>query len=128
MLGTFRMGGYDIQDRDTFWGHRSVGGGSALSEYYLTYRGHYVIMLLRDSGDQHTCLDARIWDRARRDYELTTGRVEVDGSLDEEVIVLFNRNWPGDSSTDIAAAFKANPETGRIDEVRAHSLRIYREE
>ena len=128
-LGTFRIGGYDIQDRDTFWGQRSVGGGgSPFSEYYLTYRRRYVIMLLRDEGEQHTCLDVRMMEKTNDDYELTTGRVEVDGVVDEEVIVLFNRNWRGDSSTDIIAAFKANVETGRIEEAKYRSIRIYRED
>lgn len=129
VLGSFRIGGYDLQDKDTFWGHRTVGGGgSPYSEYYLTYRNRYVIMLLRDRGDLHTCLDVKVMDRTSRDYEMTTGRVEVDGSVDEEVIVVFNKNWTGDSSTDIAAAFKASTETGRIEVARYRTIRIDREE
>lgn len=128
-LTSFEIGAYDIQDKETFWGHRALGGGgSPWSEYYLTYRNHYLIMLLKDEGNVHTCVDLRIMDRTRRDYELTTGRVEVDGAIDEDVIVLFNRNWQGDSTTDVIAAFKPDIMTGRIEDVPVKSIRIYREE
>jgi hypothetical protein len=131
-MGTFQIDGYDIQDRNTFWGHRSLAsaGSTNYSEYYLTYRNTYIIMLLRDLDPlNHTCVDMRVIKRTSGEYELSTGRVQVDGGpIDEEVIVLFNRNWYGDSSTDILAAFKANPETGRIENLDPRTIRIYREE
>ena len=129
ILGSFRIDGYDIQDKETYWGHRTVGGGgSPFSEYYLTYRNRYVIMLLKDGGDLHTCLDVKVMERTSPEYEMTTGRVQVDGAMDEEVIVVFNRNWNGDSTSDVTAAFKANVETGRIKEVNYQAIRVYREE
>ena len=130
-LGSFELESYDIQDPGTFWGHRSVTGtGSAWSEYYFTYRNNYVILLLRDTDElHHTCIDARLFPRASPDYELTTGRVQVDGRpIDEEVIVLANRKWAGSYSTDILAAFKPNVETGRIEKLTYDSIIIYREE
>lgn len=130
-LGTFALQNYDIQDPGTFWGHRAIASaGSAFSEYYFTYRNNYVILLLRDSDQvHHTCIDARFFPRSRPDYELTTGRVQVDGHpIDEEVIVLVNKKWSGSYSTDILAAFKPNVEDGRIEKLAYDSIIIYREE
>ncbi len=129
-LDSFRIGGYDIQDPGTFWGQRAVGGGgSPWSEYYLTYHGHYLIMLLRDDGDLHTCVDLRVMARTSPDYELTTGRAEVDGVVDEEVIVLFNKkSWQGNSTTDVTAAFKPDIMAGKIVDVPFRSIRVFREE
>ena len=130
-LGTFALENYDIQDPGTFWGHRAVASaGSAYSEYYFTYRNNYVILLLRDTDQlHHTCIDARFFPRSRPDYELTTGRVRVDGhSIDEEVIVLVNKKWSGSYSTDILAAFKPNVESGKMEKLAYDSIIIYREE
>lgn len=130
-LGSFSIQDYDIQDPETFWGHRALGGGgSSFSEYYLTYRKTYVILLMKDLDEvNHVCIDARLFPRTSPDYELTTGRVQVDeGPVDEEVIVLVNRKWPANYSTDIRAAFKANLETGKIEDVKYSSIKIYREE
>ena len=128
-VGSFALADYDIQDPNTFWGHRAVGGG-AFSEYYLTYRKTYVILLLKDIDEiNHTCIDARIFPRTDPQYELTTGRVQVDDKpIDENVIVLVNKKWLGAYTTDIRAAFKANAETGRIEDLTYHSIRVYREE
>ncbi len=130
-LGTFALENYDIQDPGTFWGHRAVSSpGTAYSEYYFTYRNNYVILLLRDTDElHHTCIDARFFPRRSADYELTTGRVQVDGHpIDEEVIVLVNKKWPGSYSTDILAAYKPNIERGKIEELAYDSIIIYREE
>lgn len=130
-LGTFTLESYDIQDPGTFWGHRAVAGaGGSYSEYYLTYRNNYVILLLRDTDElHHTCIDARFFPRSSPDYELTTGRVQVDGKpIDEEVVVLVNKKWSGSYSTDILAAFKPNAESGKIEKLVYNSIIIYREE
>jgi hypothetical protein len=131
-MGTFQIADYDIQDASTFWGHRSLASTGSInySEYYLTYRNTFIIMLLRDVDPvNYTCVDMRVIGKTRGDYEMSTGRVRVDGGpIDEEIIVLFNKNWRGDSSTDILAAFKANPETVSIEEVKYKTIRIYREE
>jgi hypothetical protein len=130
-LGTFALENYDIQDPGTFWGHRAVASaGSSCSEYYFTYRNTYVILLLKDTDKRHhTCIDARFFPRRSPDYELTTGRVQVDGRpIDEEIIVLVNRKWPGRYSTDILAAFKPNVESGKIEKLAYASIIIYREE
>jgi hypothetical protein len=130
-LGTFVLESYDIQDPGTFWGHRAVSSaGGACSEYYFTYRNNYVILLLRDADKlHHTCIDARLFPRSSPDYELTTGRVQVDGRpIDEEVIVLVNKRWPGSYSTDIRAAFKSDAESGKIEKLAYESVVIYREE
>jgi hypothetical protein len=130
-LGSFSIEEYDIQDPETFWGHRALGGGNnSFSEYYLTYRKTYVILLMKDVGEvNHTCVDARLFPRTSAEYELSTGRVRVDEQpIDEDVIVLVNRKWPGSYSTDVRAAFKANLETGKIEDVKYSSIKIYREE
>ena len=130
-VGTFTLGDYVLQDPGTFWGHRAVpGAGGSFSEYYLTYRGEYVILLLRDLGaGTYRCMDARLFPRTSRDYELATVRVQVDDQpIDEDIIVLVNRKWPGGSSSDIRAAFRANADTGRIEDVAYHVIRIFREE
>jgi hypothetical protein len=130
-LGTFALENYDIQDPGTFWGHRAVASaGGSYSEYYFTYRNKYFILFLRDTDQMHhTCIDARLFPRSSPDYELTTGRVQVDGhQIDEEVIVLVNKRWTGSYSTDILAAFKPNVEKGRIENLAYESIVIYREE
>lgn len=131
-LGSFSIQDYDIQDPGTFWGHRALvsAAGGSFSEYYLTYRKTYVILLLKDmDASTHVCVDARIFARTSPDYELSTGRVQVDEQpIDEDVIVLVNRKWSGGSSTDIRAAFRSNVETGRIEDVTYSSIRIFREE
>ena len=49
VLGRFTIEEYDIQDSDTFWGHRDVSGkGGPYSEYYFTYRNRYFILFLQD--------------------------------------------------------------------------------
>ena len=87
-------------------------------------------MLLKDNDSmRHSCIDIRIVDRISKDYELSTGRVEVDGNpIDEEIIVIFNKKWNGSFSTDIIAAFKPNIDTGRIEELKYKTITIYREE
>jgi len=130
-MGTFALENYDIQDPGTFWGHRAVASpGAAYSEYYFTYKNNYVILLLKDTNElHHTCIDARFFPRRSRDYELTTGRVQVDGHpIDEEIIVLVNKKWHASYSTDILAAFKPNIESGRIEKLAYDSIIIYREE
>ena len=130
-LGTFTMSGYALADPGTFWGQRALpGSGGSFSEYYLTYRRSYVILLLKDLDENtHQCIDARLFPRTSADYELATGRVQVDDQpIDESVIVLVNRKWSGRSSTDVRAAFRPNAETGRIEDVRYRTIRIFREE
>ena len=130
-VGTFTLGDYVLQDPGTFWGHRAVpGAGGQFSEYYLTYHGTYVILLMKDLDQTtHQCVDARLFRRTSPDYELATGRVQVDDQpIDEDIIVLVNRKWPGGSSSDIRAAFRANAETGKIEDVSYHTIRIFREE
>ena len=126
------MDDYDIQDPGTFWGHRAVAGsgGGSFSEYYLTYRATYVILLLKDLDEKHhVCVDARTFPRTSPDYELTTGPVQVDEQpVDETIVVLLNRKWTGAYSTDIRGAFRADAETGRIEDVTYRSIRIFREE
>jgi len=130
-LGTFSMSDYALADPGTFWGQRALpGSGGSFSEYYLTYRRTYVILLLKDLDEStHRCIDARVFPRTTSDYELATGRVQVDDQpIDESVIVLVNRTWSGSSSTDVRAAFRPNAETGRIEDVRYRTIRIFREE
>ncbi len=131
-LGTFSIEDYDIQDPGTFWGHRAVSSpaGGSFSEYYLTYRKHAVILLRKDRDQStHVGVDARLFPRTSPDYELTTGRVQVDEQpIDEDVVVLVNRTWSGASSSDIKAAFRANAESGRIEDVPYRTIRIFREE
>ena len=122
---------YDIQDANTFWGHRDVSGkGGPYSEYYFTYRNRYFILFLLDKDTvDHICIDIRMIDKTKKEYELNAGRVEVDGrDPDEEVIVLVNKTWNGEYSTDILAAFKPNVATRRIEPLRYTTIRIYREE
>ena len=103
-LDTFALESYDIQDPGTFWGHRAVAGAG----------GSY---------------DARFFPRSGPDYELTTGRVQVDGNpIDEEVVVLVNKKWSGSHSTDILAAFRPNAESGKMEKLVYNSIIIYREE
>ena len=130
-LGTFTMSDYAMADPGTFWGQRALAGSSgSFSEYYLTYRHTYVILLLKDLDENtHQCIDARLFPRTSAGYELATGRVQVDDQpIDESVVVLVNRTWSGSSSTDVRAAFRPNAETGRIEDVRYRTIRIFREQ
>ena len=131
VLGVFAIEDYDIQDSNTFWGHRDVSGkGGPYSEYYFTYRNRYFILFLQDRNTvDHECIDIRMIEKTRKEYELNAGRVEIDGSsIDEEVVVLFNRTWNGEYSIDILAAFKPNVATRKIETLRYNTIRIYREE
>lgn len=87
-------------------------------------------MLLEDKDSvRHRCVDIRMIDKASSEYELSTGRVEVDGGpIDEGIIVLVNKRWQGDYSTDILAAFRPNVEMRSIEEVKYKTIRIYREQ
>ncbi len=131
VLDVFVLDDYDIQDQNTFWAHRDVAGRDGPhSVYYFTYRNTYFILFLQDIDTlNHKCLDLRIIAKTNSDYELNAGRVEIDGAgIDEEVIVLFNKRWNAEYSTDILAAFKPVIATGKIETVKYAAIRIYREE
>ena len=131
VLDLFSIENYDIQDQNTFWGHRVVAGsGSPFPEYYFTYRNKYFILFLQDKDTvNHACIDLRMIDKTKREYELNAGRVEVDGhAIDEEVVVLVNKTWNGEYSTDILVAFKPVVATRKIETLKYKTIRIYREE
>jgi hypothetical protein len=131
VLKVFAIEDYDIQDKNTFWGHRAVAGsGGPYSEYYFTYKKKYFILFLQDKDTvNHLCLDIRMIGKTREEYELNAGKVEVDGRvIDEEVIVLVNKTWNGEYSTDILAAFKPVVSTRKIETLKYKTIRIYREE
>jgi hypothetical protein len=122
---------YSIQDPKTNWSHAAIGSmASNYSVYYLTYRQRHFIMLLAEGKDKRThCIDVIRLSRQSSDYELGMGPVEINNDhYDREVVVIFNKNWKGDYSDEIIAAYKANLETKRIEEVSYKYIRIYREQ
>lgn len=131
VLDVFAVDDYNIQDPNTFWGHRAVAGsGGPYSEYYFTYRSRYFILFLQDKNTvDHFCIDIRMVGKTRSGYELNAGRVRVDeGEIDEEVVVLFNKTWNGEYSTDILAAFKPVVASRKIETLKYRTIRIYRED
>jgi len=131
VLDVFTFDNYDIQDQNTFWGHRTVAGsGGPYSEYYFTYRNKYFILFLQDKNTvDHVCIDIKMIAKTKSGYELNAGRVEVDGgNIDEEVIVLFKKTWNGNYSTDILAAFKPVVAARKIETLKYKTIRIYRED
>jgi hypothetical protein len=122
---------YSVQDPKTNWSHAAIGSmTSNYSIYYLTYRQRHVIMLLEESKDKRThCVDVIILARQSSNYELGMGPVEINNDhYDREVVVVFNKNWKGNYSDEIIAAYKANLETERIEELCYKYIRIYREQ
>ena len=62
-------------------------------------------------------------------YELGMGPVEVNHDhRDARVVVIFNKNWKGEYSDDIASAFKLNLETKQIETFNASYIRIFRQD
>jgi hypothetical protein len=121
---------YSIQDPNTNWSHASIGGAdSAYSVYYLTYQHRYFILLLVDVGDRFAnCVDV-VSGPMPAQYELGMGPVEINHDRrDPRVVVIFNRNWNGDYSDDITAAFKLNLESRHIDAFKASYIRIFRQD
>ena len=130
-LKNIRIENYDLQDPNTYWSHADFdGGGSGYGIYYLTYRQRYLILLLADGKNRvSSCIDIIIILRPSSEYELGMGQVEINRDhIDSEVVVVYNKNWKGDYSDDIVAAYKPNLDTKRIEEVNYKYIRIYREE
>jgi hypothetical protein len=130
-LQHIELGDYGIADPYTNWMHSEIrGAASKYSIYYFSYRQRFFILLLVDGGDQcANCLDAVILPRSSPDYELGMGPVEVDNDhYDDAVVVVFNKNWNGDHSDDIIAAYKPNLKTLRLEVFPYRSIRIYRED
>jgi hypothetical protein len=77
VLDIFAIDVYDIQDQNTFWGHRAVaGGGGPYSEYYFTYKNRYFILFLLDKNAvDHVCIDMKMIAKSKKGYELNAGRV-----------------------------------------------------
>jgi hypothetical protein len=130
-LKNIRIDDYNLQDPTTNWSHADFGGGNSnYSIYYLTYRQTYFILLLADGKDRFSsCVDIVILKRPSSNYELGMGQVEINRDhFDGQVIVVFNKNWKGNYSDDIVAAYKPNLETKRIEAVNFDYIRIYQEQ
>ena len=122
---------YSIQDPNTNWSHSAIGNADSIySLYYLTYRQRYFIFLLVNAGARFSnCLDAVTGSIATSRYELGMGPVEINRDhFDRGVVVIFNKNWSGNHSDDIIAAFKPNIEAKKIEVFSYSSIRIFRNE
>jgi hypothetical protein len=130
-LKNIRIDDYDLQDPNTNWSHADYDdGNNGYAIYYFTYRQTFFILFLKDAKDRiSSCIDIIIMKRPSADYELGMGQVEINRDhIDGQVVVVYNKNWKGNYSDDIVAAYKPNLETKQIETVRYDYIRIYRDQ
>ena len=129
-LKNIRIDDYNLQEPNTNWSHTDIGGSDGkYSIYYFTYRQRYFLLLLKDGEDRISdCIDLVIMLRPSPNYELGMGKVEVDNNhFDGKIVVVYNKNWTGNYSDDIVAAYRLDLETKRIEEISHNNIRIYRD-
>jgi hypothetical protein len=130
-LKNIRIDNYELQDPNTNWSHADyAGGNTGYAIYYFTYRQTFFILFLEDAKNRiSSCVDIIIMKRPSSDYELGMGQVEINRDhIDGQVVVVYNKNWKGNYSDDIVAAYKPNLETKQIEPVSYDYIRIYRDQ
>jgi len=127
-LKNIRIDDYDLQDPNTNWSDAKIA--DKYSVYYLTYRQRFFMLLLVDGRDRiSSCVDIVVLPRPSSDYELGMGLVEVDRDhINNQIVVAYNKNWNGNYSDDIIAAYVPNIETQRLEEVSYKYIKIYRDQ
>jgi hypothetical protein len=122
---------FERPDPDTNWTDAKLSGpDDRFSIYYLTYRKTHFILLLVDSKEEiSNCVDILVLPQRSPNYDIGMGGVEIDGDqIDGNVVVIYNKNWKGNYSDDIIAAYWPNLVTEQFDEVKYKSIRIYRDQ
>lgn len=130
-LSNIRVNDYDLPDPNTNWSHADYSGANlGFTVYFFTYRGTFFILLLEQAENGvSNCADIVIMKRPTPDYELGMGQVEINRDhVDRQVVVIFNRNWNGNYSDDVLAAFRPNIEERQIESVHYDYIRILREQ
>jgi len=119
---------------ESFWmqsrsyGEESLGGG--VSERKYEYKSLiYYFLCTRDNAGYDSIIDVKVISKPNEEAYLSSGPVYINEDYyDWDVNVLITGPFESGKNTHISKAYKANLETGKIEDLKYDSIVIFSEE